>query len=490
MSDVFDEIKRAWQIKKIVISEKNGTILIRKFFCFTEIMVGNCYQSGPYIDRMFRKLFKKIPKHHPVKQVLLLGLGGGGAVREIKKRFKGACVTAIEYDPIMVDIAKQVYLSKKDLSGLQIILGDARLELDRLQKKFDLVIVDLFFGQSVAELVSTETFVQSLTHKLEQDGYLAVNFFREKKTVSPYFDACFSRWEDVCFNVNRLALFRHFGQGKVGDPVPIGYEDRNQSRVYLEIEKNNSPRKSLVGKPDCLGLQTTVGKFVIADYCSDEEPTDVPKKKFGIINWQSYSQTSKKGWLINHVSGTSFQKGIGVITEQNQTTYFQEWSKHARRHRERWLHDAAHEIVETDISVFAEAYHASKKLDWILRVGFVRVLEYHLKRHKEDVKLFVAREKDTQKIIAGLAVVEFPDIAQSCHMVSFICNEARHTSVGVGLIDHWYAEGVRRGIRFFNFGIVWKKGDPRAWKGYSQFKRQFNLYLLNYPKAFIKFFWS
>lgn len=487
---MFEDLKKKkqrWYFKHRIISEKNGEICIRKFFGFVEIMVGGYYQSGPYIDRLFRKFLKVIPKKHPVKQVLLLGLGGGSAIRELKKRFPKAYVTAVEYDPIMVDLAKTLYLKPNDLASVEIILGNAKEVVRTIQKKFDLILSDLFIGMHVSQVTATHEFISLLSQRLEQDGYLGVNFFREKKTLGPIFDQHFSRWNDVTYAYNSMVMYRNFGQGNIGDPVPKEFSDRRQSRTYLEADTQGTDRKKIVGTCGCFGISSRYGRFVVEDYCSDQEPACDKGEKRTLINWQSYTKRDQSGWVINHLVGADFQRGFGIIDEQNLNSYWKSWSSHAKRHRTLWLRQDIYEMVRVDLDVFTVAYHASKKLDWLTRTGMVRVLAYHLNRHPSDVKCYVAREKSTQNIIAGLAVIDYSDIAQSCHTVSFFREDVRHTSVGVGLIDHWYACGIKEGIRFFNFGLVWKKGDPRAWKGYSQFKRQFDLYLLQYPKSFIKF---
>ncbi len=218
-----DALKKVWGsvfFVRAFDSQKNGRIFVSRVFGPINVEVGGCFQSGRYIDRLFHKLLRFIPCDHPVKEVLLLGLGGGGAVREVKKRFAGAVVTAVEYDPVMIEIAKTLYLKPKDQISLQMILGDAAEAVFKMQKKFDVIIVDLFLGQTLSPLLQTDAFAQSLTGCLKKDGYLAVNFFRQKNSAAPVFDRFFSHWHDCRYLINELAIYRHFGEGHVGDPVP------------------------------------------------------------------------------------------------------------------------------------------------------------------------------------------------------------------------------------------------------------------------------
>ncbi len=489
MKGLYKKIREWISFKKSFVSEKNGTIFVSRFFGSVEMVVGHCFQSGPYIDRLFRKLLRFIPKDHAPKDVLLLGLGGGGAVREIKRRFPKAHIVAVEYDPVMVEIAQTIYLNPHDLESVEIVVGDARDPLSAFSKKYDVIFVDLFVGSSVSPLLETDLFLKQLVSSLHRDGYLAVNFYKQKKNISVLFDRFFSRWSDVRYASNKMAIYRNFGQGKIGDPVPDRFVDRQQSRIYLDVETIDDKDMEVIGEAGCLGLRSKHRWYSIDTYCSAKEPKPNVVSKARLVIWKPIEQIQKHGWMKNWFDDVSEQRGIGIITEQNKETYWKEWSSHARRHREKWLREEKYEIVPVQIEEFSEAFHASKKIEWLTRTGFIRVLKFRLKRHPENVRLFAARDKQTQEIIAGLAVIQYPDIRQSIHTVSFIHDKARHTSVGVGLIHHWYEQGIKEGIRYFNFGLVWKKGNPRAWKGYSIFKKQFNLYLVCYPKAVVKFFW-
>jgi len=468
-------------------SDKNGTILVSKFFGSTDVMVGGCFQSGRYINRLFRKMLRFIPREHPVKEVLLLGLGGGSAIQEVKKRFHSSMITAVEYDPIMIEIAKTIYLKPMDQICLQIIVGDAREVVSRMNKKFDLVIVDLFFGRIVPPMFSKDEFVQSLSNLLKKDGYLAMNFFLQKNTIAPIFDRFFSRFKDCEYSTNEMAIYRHFGEGFVGDPMPHGYIDKQQSKTHLGMKFSMNSKKEIVGLPGCLGARYKMFSLFIEDYASDIEPVIDPFPHPRLINWQPLTICQKNGWHRNFTSSRNHQYGIGIITEENKDQYFEQWSSHAQRHREKWLRDERYKIVDVTLDEFVQAYHASKKLGWLMRNMFVRFLKDYWTQQSKNLRLFGVRDIQTNEIVAGLAVVEFQDIAQSFHTVSFIHDKARKSSIGVGLIEHWYASGIAKGIRFFNFGIVWREGDPKSYKGYSKFKRQFNLHLMIYPEPLFKF---
>jgi len=469
---------------RVIDSEKNGSLHVVKRFFEREIRNEWFYQSGPYVDRMFRFALKKISKDHHVKQVLLLGLGGGGAVREVLRRFPKAHIVAIEYDPEMVRLCTLWYLQKKYQQTLEIRLGDAKEEIEKLSGPFDLILVDLFVGSNVSPLLSSNSFVGQLSELLKYEGCLLVNFFNSEPEHRSIFSNIFSTASTFLFRFNTISLFRHFGQGTVCDPLPKEYIHKCQSKQYTKIVACDSDKTKMIGEPPALGVVSHFGPLYFESYTTDIEPVIQPLGHPRIIVWQSLTKTHADGWLVDPFSDQNMQSGFAILKEDE---YWKEWSHHAKRHRKQFLNDERFLIKDVDLDLFASAYHATHKLDWLTRTGFVRVLRHHIVRHPENVHLFAVCDKFSGKIVAGLAVIDYHDISQSMHTIAFMHPSVHKTSVGFGLIDHWYKHAQKNGIVCLNFGLVWCRGNPRAWKGYSKFKRQFHLHLLRLPKTFVKF---
>lgn len=463
-----------------LFSDINGQIKINRFFRTWEICFGGCIQSGWYMNALWEKVLSRVPKKHPVKKFLILGLGAGGVVNKIKKRFPKATITAVEYDPVLIEIAKKTYLNNQNTLP-EIILADAVEVMNNLTQKFDVIIIDLFKGNAPSKNLSSDTFAKKIADSLESDGYLLLNLYRNRNHIQPIFEKFLSNWEKIRYSSNQIFVYRHFGQGKIGDPIHIDYKNKEQSKIWSKTLNKKIVSQEL----KILGTTKKIANFCFEHYIGNQEPTAAKDGVKKIITWQSLNKIKAPiGWRKNYFAGRPLQNGIAIL--DNNHNYQQNWSNHVRRHQKKWQKQNQYELVEVDGLTFIKAYRDSKVLDFIIREGFVRVIKYHLKTHPENLIFIAAKNKENKKIMAGLAVINYPDISLSTHLISFINHEAKKTSVGVGLIDYWFQLSLQNKIRFLNFGIVWKKGDPRSWQGYSNFKKQFGLHLINYPRPFFK----
>jgi hypothetical protein len=105
----------------------------------------------------------------------------------------------------------------------------------------------------------------------------------------------------------------------------------------------------------------------------------------------------------------------------------------------------------------------------------------------EHIDLWCARNIESNKIVAGLAVINSPTHASSNHFVAFMLDVARSDRVNLGLVDHWFKHSLENGITLLDFGIFWQKGDPKGWKGFAEFKGQFGITYISLPPRLFRF---
>lgn len=463
-------------------SEKNGQIRCSRVLGTWSVSAGGNGQTTPYTNRMWKLALNRVPKKG-IKRVLMLGLGAGGTIELLHQRFKNCKVTVIEWDPVMVQIAQELGFITKHPP--QIILGDALQELPKLQENYDLILIDLFQGLKVASAVHQEAFLKAFPARLSRDGYLILNVFREPELRDIFNTvlSCHSKWR---FQSNYLGLYRRYGLGKAGDPLPKGYISHHQSQEYLRCGWGFIPMHNIqvLGEKGWYGARWKFGPFTFERYETDEEP-HILKGPARIITWQRLSRLDiPKGWIQPWIRMGPLRTGFAEIGDKN--SYWNSWSEHAKRHQNKWLKSKPYQIEETqNLEEFIKSYQAVPKLRF-LKTNFIHTLRERKECQKDATHLFVARNQQGS-VVAGLAVIDLKDINQSTHLMSFIHPQAESTSVGVGLIDHWFQHAISQNIRFLNFGVFWSPGDLQSWKGFSRFKSQFGIFFVHRPKPLIRF---
>lgn len=190
--------------QKTIPSEKNGKIVVLSTFGKTDVFVGGFHQSSGYIQIMWRKALRHVPRKFPVKTVLMLGLGGGSAVGELQKRYQNCAITVVEWDPEMVALYHQLHPKNAPIT---VIEGDAMVIVPALPHTFDLVIVDLFKGNETPTALGGHAMIQAIARTVAPGGYCLLNAFVSLGLL-PVFDEHFSPENVWKYKFNTLALYR------------------------------------------------------------------------------------------------------------------------------------------------------------------------------------------------------------------------------------------------------------------------------------------
>ena len=103
------------------------------------------------------------------KDVALIGLGSGAlncyAGPDSNFHF-------IEIDPLVVQVAKEYFTFLSDCKPPKITVGDGRLELAKLDERFDAIIIDAFSSDSIPVHVITTEAVQMYLQHLKPNGII------------------------------------------------------------------------------------------------------------------------------------------------------------------------------------------------------------------------------------------------------------------------------------------------------------------------------
>ncbi|MFZ1689261.1 MAG: fused MFS/spermidine synthase [Flavobacteriales bacterium] len=136
----------------------------------------NANQSFGSLHRVWQRCFREIGlKKDLPKHVLMLGLGGGSAVRILRKEVKcNAPITIVELDPVVERIARE-HFGLGEVKDLTIVIADAFTALPAIQGSFDLVVVDVFVDHRVPEQLTHAATLNRLVELTQPGGNLLVN---------------------------------------------------------------------------------------------------------------------------------------------------------------------------------------------------------------------------------------------------------------------------------------------------------------------------
>lgn len=180
-------------VTKILAEVKSPTnrkiTVLKSLGLGTYIQVEGLTQSGGVMYGVWRTTLKKIKnRRQEVKDCLILGLGGGSAASLVKKYWPEVTITGVDIDPVMVDLGKK-YLGMPEI---ETVIGDA-YEYCRRQKKsdkrYDLVLVDVYIGYEVPKKFQDERFVRLIKKLLAEDGTAIFNrlYFDERRRLAMKF---------------------------------------------------------------------------------------------------------------------------------------------------------------------------------------------------------------------------------------------------------------------------------------------------------------
>jgi len=110
---------------------------------------------------------------HP-KNVLMIGLGGGGFNQFFEKAFPGATLETAELDPKIFALA-QKYLGFKPSAHDRVVVLDGRMFLRHSKGTYDWIILDAFRGGFVPPHLKTVEFYKLVQSHLSSDGLFVAN---------------------------------------------------------------------------------------------------------------------------------------------------------------------------------------------------------------------------------------------------------------------------------------------------------------------------
>jgi spermidine synthase len=131
--------------------------------------------------------------HQAPKNVLMIGLGGGGFNQFFEKAFPSAMLETVEVDSRVVEVARE-HLGFVGSDRDKVTILDGRMFLRRSKAAYDWIILDAFRGGFVPPHLKTAEFYRLAKNHLAPEGIFTANvrtdselFASDLRTISSVF---------------------------------------------------------------------------------------------------------------------------------------------------------------------------------------------------------------------------------------------------------------------------------------------------------------
>ncbi len=172
-------------------------------------------------------LFKDAPK-----DILMIGLGGGTITKYLLHQFDDCQIKVIEYRKSVVKVARSHFQLPLD-PRLKIKIGCGGAYVSTQSKsnegQHDLIVVDAFDHQGMAEEVSNENFFDACRTLLKEDGLLAINLWGSEKEL----------FRNVAWNMGCLFNWRilFLPVPNRGNIIGFAFREKNPKYSMKELKK-------------------------------------------------------------------------------------------------------------------------------------------------------------------------------------------------------------------------------------------------------------
>jgi spermidine synthase len=118
--------------------------------------------------------------HPAARSMLMIGLGGGTAVKQFARLYPDMALEAVELDPVVVDVAAQFFFLKAS-DRLRIHVSDGRVFLRTAPAAWDLILIDSYttnrYGSTIPPHLVTREFFEIAKRRLNRGGVLHFHLY-------------------------------------------------------------------------------------------------------------------------------------------------------------------------------------------------------------------------------------------------------------------------------------------------------------------------
>ena len=284
-----------------------------------------------------------------------------------------------------------------------------------------------------------------------------------------------------------------FPYGKLLSSMPDDFVPPDLWPEYCRIADPPSIcKREVLGDKPGNGERWGVWPLFFELYTGDVEPDVYKEAQMGqlrynrIVTWHRLrTKDQPPGW---YTISKNPRQVDGFIDLKQEIPHITLWNKKARRDLRRWqtLSPSKYTIERVSLTEYGEAY----KKSWTgQKIGFDRLYQVE-ERFKlgvgEHIELWAVLNTKGE-IIAGNAILFSPTYLHSANLAPFTNEEGKKVYGMTALIDYWFNESKKRGYQYAVTTNFWFPGQPRGWKGFSEFKSHFGFSYVPHPPELFRF---
>jgi len=163
-----------YPITRKVKSDYSGTVEITWYNGKKQLNSENANYSYGSLQKILKTGLQKTELNH-CKNILLLGLGGGSVIKTLRDDLDyDHKIIAIDIDPVIISIAHDEFNIIED-NNLEIICIDALEFMAQNDKRFDLIVIDLFVDTEIPDSFYSHSFWQHIIKATSPKGSILFN---------------------------------------------------------------------------------------------------------------------------------------------------------------------------------------------------------------------------------------------------------------------------------------------------------------------------
>ena len=190
--------------KSIEVTWNNGQLVLD---------TQNTNYSYGSLQRILHKGLKQIgfTKIKSMQNLLVLGVAGGSVVKTLVNEIKFTnSITGVELDSDIIKIANQ-YFELQKIKNLKIIIQDANNFVLQNNKKYDLIVVDIFEDNKMPDFLYETNFINALSKSLKVNGFILFNTMVLNNNYNNNLSFK-NHFNNACFTIKTLSNLEYYNE--------------------------------------------------------------------------------------------------------------------------------------------------------------------------------------------------------------------------------------------------------------------------------------